>query len=167
MHFTNGLRRRIQSCDLTTNDARSFPPLALACLPIFWSVILLLLSSSRAYGEWAMIDKNEQRGMTLYVDTETINRRSDSDMVDMWSLEDFTTSQTTRGTTYLSRKVQSTYYCTKPMKRTLWVKEFSGNMGSGEVVYTFSYLFSTEHKWVPVLPGSPIEALWRLACDKK
>jgi hypothetical protein len=40
---------------------------------------------------------------------------------------------------------------------------FSGNMGSGEAVFSNS----DESKWEPVAPDSLDQALWKFACGKK
>ena len=128
-------------------------------------IALLLLNTEFVYGEWMLIEHDEQRGMSLYVDPETMNRRAD--MVEMSVLYDFNTPQTATGYTYSSRKVESVFDCTAKNRRSLSVKEFSGNMGSGDVVYTYSYLFAKEPKWIPVRPGTVGETLRNVACSKK
>src|SRR5574342_429275 len=107
---------------------------------------LLVLSSGLAYGEWVSVDRDDRTGMTLYVDLNTIHRRAD--LVEMWALYDYKTAQLAGGDSYLSRKVQSAYDCKEEARRELSVKEFSGNMGTGEVVHVSSYLFSAEPKWI-------------------
>jgi len=147
-------------------NTRSFIKLPLTYCFVFGLVMtLLVLSSGSVYGEWMLVDTDDRRGMTLYVDPATISR--EANLVEMWALEDFTTTQTATGVSYLSRKVQSAYHCTNKLRRMLWVKEFSGNMGSGKVVYVYSYLFSTGAEWLPVQPASASETLWNVACGKK
>ena len=147
-------------------NTRSFIKLPLTYCFVFGLVMtLLVLSSGTVYGEWMLVDTDDRRGMTLYVDPATISR--EANLVEMWALEDFTTTQTATGVSYLSRKVQSAYHCTNKLRRMLWVKEFSGNMGSGKVVYVYSYLFSTGAEWLPVQPASASETLWNVACGKK
>ena len=46
--------------------------------------------------------------------------------------------------------------------RTLALTTFSGQMGSGTVIYNDS---DTE-KWMPVGPGSVAEIVWKIACGK-
>jgi hypothetical protein len=56
--------------------------------------------------------------------------------------------------------------CTEKVKRLIKVEEFSGHMGSGEVVHKQSYLFSTEQsKWTQINLGGG-ESLWKMACKK-
>jgi len=42
------------------------------------------------------------------------------------------------------------------------VAEFSGNMGTGTILYSDS----SEGKWIPVAPHGVIRALWKVACGK-
>jgi hypothetical protein len=125
-------------------------------------VSLFVLTSAPAYGEWMLVDRYDQFGMSLYVDPDTIRRRGD--VVDMWALYDYKDPQPRRsGDSYSSRKVQSEYNCTHKVRRMLRVEEFSGHMGNGKVVYKQSHLFSTEQpRWAP---GGG-ESLWKMACKK-
>ena len=126
---------------------------------------LFVLTSAPAYGEWMLVDRNDQLGMNLYVDPDTIRRRGDK--ADMWALYDYKDPQTRRsGDPYSSRKVQSEYNCPEKVKRLIGVEEFSGHMGNGKVVHKHSYLFSTEQsRWTPIRPGGG-ESLWKMACKK-
>jgi hypothetical protein len=69
-----------------------------------------------------------------YIDPDTILRKGD--LVKMWELHDSKTTQTVAGNLFLSGKIQSEYDCAEERSRRLSITEFSGNMGSGEVVYT-------------------------------
>jgi hypothetical protein len=92
-------------------------------------LILLTLSAVPAYGEWVEVNTNVQAGQTVYFDPDTIRRKGDT--VQMWSLYDHKTAQSTAGDTFLSRKVQNEYDCAQEMRRMVSVTEFSGNMASG------------------------------------
>ena len=50
-------------------------------------ITLLLLSSSPAYAEWVKIGDQDQLGMTVYADRETIRRKGA--LVKIWQLLDF------------------------------------------------------------------------------
>jgi hypothetical protein len=81
----------------TLRPFRRFPvpslTLPLAFFLGFWSLItLLLLSSGSAYAEWVSLDANTQRGGTVYTDPDSI--RLKGDVVTMWSLHDYRTTQT-------------------------------------------------------------------------
>ena len=145
-----------------TDNAGPFVKLLLGYLLGFWLLItLLVLSSGPAYAEWVSIGANKQKGMTVYVNPDTI--RLKGDVVKMWSLNDYKTIQTGPSASYLSYKVQSEYDCAEERIRKLSATFFSGNMGGGNVVY----VQSNEGKWQPVEPGSLGQNEWDVACDKE
>ena len=123
---------------------------------------LLMLSSAPAYGEWVEVSVNVEAGETVYVDPGTIRRRGD--IAEMSVLYDNKTAQPAVGHAYLSKKIQNEYNCAEAMKRMLSVTEFSGNMGSGNVVYRSSSLLSTA-TWMPTRIGLG-ETLLKVACGK-
>lgn len=55
-----------------------------------------------------------------------------------------------KGNSYVSIKAQHQYDCTGDRERILALTKFSGNIGSGKVVYKDS----SEGKWRPVAPGN-------------
>jgi len=139
-----------------------FLKLALAYFSGFGSLItLLILSGGPAYAEWVSLDATNQRGGTVYTDPDTI--RLKGDVVTMWSLHDYKTIQKMKSTSYLSYKVQTEYDCAEERIRKLASTFFSGNMGSGDVVYSIS----KEGKWQLVEPGSLGQSEWDVACDKE
>ena len=124
-------------------------------------ITLLVLSSSPAYAEWVTVGGNEEAGVTVYADPGTIRRNGN--LVKVWHLNDFKTVQIVKGNLYLSIKAQHQYNCTENRERILALTKFSGNMGSGKVVYKDS----NKGKWRPVAPGSVSHDLGKLACSKK
>ena len=123
-------------------------------------ITLLVLSSGPSYAEWVPIDVND-RGMTTYVDPDTIRRKRD--LVKIWHMFDGMIVDTIRGVSFLSFKAQGEYDCAEELRRELSVSYHSGNMGGGKTVY----IASDVGKWVPVAPGTLARALWAFACDKK
>ena len=124
-------------------------------------ITLLLLSSSPAYAEWVEVDRNDQAGVTVYVDPDTI--RHEGDLVKMWELFDHKATQTIGVGLFMSRKDQCEYDCSKKRYRVLTFTQFSGNMGSGKVGYSNS----DGNNWTPVEPESAAQGLWKVACGKK
>ena len=124
-------------------------------------IALLLLSSVPAYAEWVAIGGNEEAGVTVYADPDTISRKGD--LAKMWELFDFMTTQNIGVGLFMSRKDQREYNCTKERYRVLTFTQFSGNMGSGKVGYSNS----DEQQWVPVEPENTAQGLWKVACGKK
>jgi hypothetical protein len=55
-------------------------------------ITLLLLSSGPVYAEWVLLNQNDQTGLTVYVDPDTIRRKGA--LVKMWILSDYKTVQT-------------------------------------------------------------------------
>jgi hypothetical protein len=121
----------------------------------------LFLSSVPAYAEWVAVGGNEEAGVTVYIDPGTIHRKGN--LVKVWHLNDFKTVQFAKGNSYLSIQAQHQYNCKENRERILALTKFSGNMGSGKVVYKDS----NEGKWRPVAPGSATHDLGKLACSKQ
>jgi hypothetical protein len=127
---------------------------------VFASLItLLLLSNEPAHAEWVAF--NDNAGMTVYANPDTIRRKGN--LVKMWVQYDYKTIQTVAGFPYLSQRTQQQFDCAKERYRFRSSAEFSGNMGGGESVHSKL----SEGKWEPVPPDSVAEALWKYACGKK
>ena len=124
-------------------------------------ITLLLLSSGPTHAEWLAIVQNDQAGVTIYVDLDTI--LSKGDLVNVSELIDYKAIQTMAGTSYLSARVQREYDCTRDLQRTLALTKLSGNMGTGKVILTNS----DQQKWEPVDPSSIGKSLWKFACEKQ
>ena len=122
--------------------------------------MLLVLSSGPAYAEWVPVSDGDEAGKTVYVDPATIRRNSN--LVKMWQFYDYKTVQTVGGIRFLSAKEQWEFDCAEERSRVLALKEFSGNMGSGTVVYTNEQVGN----WIPVTPGSISHTVWTVACRK-
>jgi hypothetical protein len=122
-------------------------------------IIFLFLSSAPAYAEWVEVGITDEA--TVYADPDTIRRKGD--LVKMWYLHDFKTTQTILKKSYLSSRSQAEYDCTEDRHRALASTSFSGNMGSGKVRSSYSI----KGKWEPVSPDTITQTLWKVACDKK
>jgi hypothetical protein len=99
--------------------------------------------------------------VTVYFDPDTLRRKGD--VVKWWELYDYKVTQTVSGNSFLSIKAQNEYDCAEERIRTLAMSEFSGNMGTGTVIYTSSDV----GKWAPVQPASLGQTMWEGACAKK
>ena len=122
--------------------------------------ILLVLDSGAVYAEWVKVSDRDEAGKTVYVDPATIRRNSN--LVKMWQFYDYKTVQTVGGVRFLSNKEELEFDCVEERSRSLGLKEFSGNMGSGTVVYTNSQV----GKWLRVVPGSIGHTVWKVVCKK-
>jgi hypothetical protein len=124
------------------------------------ALTLLVLSSGPAYAEWIKVSEGDEPGKTVYVDPATIRRNSN--LVKMWQFYDYKTVQTLGGNRFLTAKEQWEFDCAEKRSRVVARKEFSGNMGSGTMVFTNSEV----GKWIPVMPDSIGEIVWNVACEK-
>ena len=120
---------------------------------------LQLLTSGPADAEWVEIGRTDNA--TVYIDTDTILRKGE--LVKMWALYDFKTVQYVVGVPLLSSKEQNEYDCAEERLRGLAMAEFTGNLGTGTMVYTGPL----EGTWIPVGSQGVDQALWRFACGKK
>jgi len=97
----------------------------------------------------------------VYVDPDSIRRKEN--LAKMWQLYDYKTVQTVAGDSLLSMKRFNEYDCTEERTRTLGYTWFSGNMGSGNVVYSTTEV----QQWEPVVSRTINHTLWKVACSKK
>ena len=151
MIFTIGSHRRV-----------SFPRLPksglLGCLLL---IILLVLSNGIVYAEWLLTSGNDESGLKVYIDPDSIRRKGN--LAKMWQLYDYQTVQTVAGDSLLSIKRFNEYDCTGELTRMLGYTWFSGNMGSGKVVYSTPEV----QPWESVGSRTINHTLWKVACDKK
>jgi len=124
-------------------------------------ITLLVLSSGPVYAAWMLTSGDDEAGMTVYIDPETIRRKEN--LAKMWQLFDYKTVQTVAGDSLLSMKRFNEYDCTEERTRTLGYTWFSGHMGSGNVVYSTTEV----QQWEPVVSRSINHTLWKAACSKK
>jgi hypothetical protein len=124
-------------------------------------ITLLVLGSGPANAEWMPVHEIAQLATTVSVDPDTIHRKGD--LVELWVLFDSKTTQSGRGGPARSTMSQAEFDCEAGLSRVLAVKAFSGNMGSGTVVFGNS----DEQQWEPVQPDSVGQTLWRFACSKE
>ena len=136
-------------------------------------ITLLLLSSGSAYGEWVKAIGDGEKEVagepvkyTMYVDRfidpDTIRHKES--LVKRWELFDFNRVQTFGGKSYLSKTLLAEYDCAEEQHRFLAVAYYSLEMGQGVVVYKNEHQPS---RWMPVMPDTVGQALWKLACGKK
>lgn len=124
------------------------------------ALTFLVVTSGPAYAEWVKVSDTDETGKTVYVDPATIRRNSN--LVKMWQFYDYKTVQTVGGNRFLTAKEQWEFDCAEGRSRVVARKEFSGNMGSGTMVFTNSQV----GKWTPVVPDSVGQTVWKVACEK-
>jgi len=158
--------RRFPAQCAVTDDTVLFLQLPLAYRSGFGSLITLhLLSYGTASAEWISVASKVEEGLTqfiLYVEPDTI--RHNGNAVELSKLLDFKTTQTTPSPPHLSVRSRSEVDCAEKRIRVLALIAFSGNMGSGEVVYSSP---ESEDQGISVEPGSVADSLWKVLCGKR
>lgn len=129
---------------------------------IFSNAILILLLttiSSHAVAEWINISANSNVS-TIYVDPATI-QKSDG-RTKMWILFDYRKAIIESDDKIMSIKKREEYDCNKSQARLLYISKHSGRFTEGKAVYVNDIPYN---KWIPVIPSSISEDLWRYACS--
>jgi hypothetical protein len=144
------------------NNQRSLCKLPLVFFLGFWVLITLLtMSSGAAYAGWVLTSGDDEAGLTVFVDPDSIRRKGN--LVKMWQLYDYKTVQTVAGDSLLSIKRYNEFDCTGVRTRMRAYTWFAGNMGTGKVVYSTT----DEQQWEPVIPRSINHTLLKVACSQK
>ena len=162
MPFATRSFRRFPVRFAVTSNAEPFVKLPLCYFVGFCLLItLLVLSRGQGCAEWVPVASNDERGVTTYVDPDTISHKGY--LVKLWTLFNWKTLQTEASDSYLSSKEQIQLDCAEERIRLLAFTLFSGNMGSGNVVKADSY----ETKWELIQPRSINRVIWIFVCVKK
>jgi hypothetical protein len=115
-------------------------------------MLLLAVVSSSAWAEWTEIGRIEDG--TIYIDYASIRRSGN--LAKVWWLTDFAKSS-------WSQKIQGQYDCKGKQSQVLAIARFTGRMGSGDILPESSHI----PKWEPIQPGSIVETIFNIVCDKK
>ncbi len=127
---------------------------------LLFVVLMTVCSISCADWEYT-IETNT--GSTSYHDKSSIRRSGVS--VKMWMMTDFSSAQTSGGRKYKSSKRFVDYNCAEETFALISVVNYSGSMGEGGVVRSMTWQ-ERELEWEPLVPGTVVEAMWKIACGK-
>lgn len=148
----------------TTRLYRSF--LRLVYCSSIWSLITIVplcVEPLWVYAEWVNVGGKVEKGLTVYsayVNTDSIHRKGN--VVTLWALFDYRTIQSIVGGPWLSSKTRRQYDCVEERVQLLGYMTFTGNMGSGEAVYSNS----EQSRWEPIAPDSIDRKLWDIVCSR-
>jgi hypothetical protein len=123
-------------------------------------ILLLLMVSTSGYAEWTAMGGDGDA--TAYVDFGTIKRKGNK--AKMWYLTDFKVVKESEGDRYLSMIARDEYDCEEKTKRTLDLYLYSGNMKSGEIVFSQTNITMEAES---IIQGGSLEALFDIGCGKK
>src|SRR6185295_8535414 len=90
------------SMPFATRSFRRFPVPLCHFVGFCLLITLLVLSRGQACAEWVPVASNDERGVTTYVDPDTISHKGY--LVKLWTLFNWKTLQTEASDSYLSRR---------------------------------------------------------------
>ena len=122
---------------------------------------LLAVFSTGAMAEWTYLTSSEDNAYDIYIDKTTIRKRGN--VAKMWELMDFKAPQKEASGSYLSSRMLEEYDCVEIRQRLLALTDFSGNMGSGQIIFNHQY---DDRKWAYIATGSIGMDKWKAACKK-
>ena len=123
-------------------------------------LFLLLMVSTNVFAEWTEVGSNDE--MNVYNDFSSIKKQVNK--TKMWSMFDFNTVKTIENDSFLSQVFHYEYDCINETIKQLDFIWYSGNMKSGDVVYSQRNM---NIEPISVTPESINEHLFKIACDKK
>ena len=131
-----------------------------------WSlltIVPLCVEPLYVYADWVNVGGKIERGRTVYsayLETDSIRRKGN--VVTLWALFDYMTIQSIVGGPWLSSKTRRQYDCVEETVQLLGYMTFTGNMGSGEAVYSNA----EQSRWEPIAPDSIDQKVWDLVCSR-
>jgi hypothetical protein len=122
-------------------------------------LLIFLITSTNVYAKWQKVDYNDK--MTRYADLKTIHKTKNK--VTMSSLNNFYVVENVEnmGLSLLSNIDRDEYDCKERTIRNLEMRWYSGNMGTGQLVYINKEPEKNSYK--PGI-GSIAESLLNVAC---
>jgi hypothetical protein len=119
-------------------------------------------TAATAGAEWVPMGSHTANGgVDIYAARSTIRRSGN--LVRMWDMWDYKTTQTIAGRRFLSAKYEHEYNCKDGRLRDLSVTAFTGQMGNGTVVDSGDDTLP----WQSVERGGVLDALRKFACAGK
>jgi hypothetical protein len=116
--------------------------------------------STNVLAEWTRVGSSNDVDMTIYVDYEKIKKKGNKAKI--WVLMDYKTIQKLENISHLSDVGLEECDCEEETKQTIGYYQYSGNMGSGGVVYSNT----SKSKSIPIPPDSVSEIFLHIACSK-
>ena len=124
------------------------------------TLLLLLMVSTSVTAEWSVVGSNDE--MNVYNDFSSIKKQVNK--TKMWSMFDFKTVKKIENDSFLSQVFHYEYDCINETIKQLDFIWYSGNMKSGDVVYSQRNM---NIEPISVTPESINEHLFKIACGKK
>jgi hypothetical protein len=141
--------------------------LSIHLIIISYLTILVVACSGPVVTEWIAIKDPTAtaKGFITYAAPSTIRKSTIGPTVRMWSMIDSAVIQgAASDRPHFSWIDDWEYDCEGKRLRPLEFREYSGEMGTGENVYSQA---SPASLWMEINPGSVGEASWIMACGKE
>ena len=130
-------------------------------LKIALVILLTVMSESAMAHQWAhRATHRDKAGHYVISYADPVIAHTTYNKGIMWDLLDYTVAHEINGKSYMSIAGETEYDCKNIQVRTLHATFHSGNMGKGKVILTDSM----PGEWLPVMPSSIGESLWKTAC---
>lgn len=122
-------------------------------------ILVAVLISSGASAEWSRVTGSGS--VDTYIDLSTVRR--DGDKVKLWTMRNYKTPQDPQEEDkHLSTKEQHELDCKEEQRRPLFLTAYSGEKGTGKVVYNIN---DSNNKWGAIAPGTVGRGLLEVGCD--
>jgi hypothetical protein len=124
-------------------------------------ILLLAIVSNSAVAKWVPLGHTVVAGVdaTQYADPATQRRRGN--MVKVWTLSDFEKAVGTADSLYMSIAMLEEFDCKEEQMRTLNMVFYSGHMGEGNVIKSWT---PNAPEWMQTPPGSWGDGLLKTVC---
>ncbi|MDR4517323.1 MAG: hypothetical protein MRK00_08050 [Nitrosomonas sp.] len=126
------------------------------------SLLFLSADATMTMAGWILVSESDKNGgYAVYADLAT--KSGTNDEVKIWALLDYKIEQEDTGIYFLSEKVRRKFDCRTKHVKLLAFKQYSWNMGQGELVRAYSQ----PQQWEEIQPGSIDEIEWKTACGNE
>jgi hypothetical protein len=123
------------------------------------TMLFLMVVSTNVLSEWTKVSESSHANRTAYVEYYTILKKESK--VKMTSLTDFKTAEKYGDHKLLSMVTRDEYDCEKKTIRLLDIYGYSGNMKSGDIVFTDSSITGEAQS---IRLGTSEETFFEIAC---
>jgi hypothetical protein len=122
-----------------------------------------MMTCSLSWAEWIFLLSSTSDAKFYY---ENTSLRRNGPIVKMWTLRSGI-KNAVDNKIYLSSKDLYGFDCEKEVLKHLSGAAYSGEMGAGEMIFSYTPDENLIKQWDPIIPGTVMETLWKIACDKK
>ena len=119
---------------------------------------MTMLLCTNAIADWTKFSNNSDKSMIVYV--KLPNTVEPQYKVKMWVLFDYANKQKFANFEYKSIVNQMIFDCKEQLTSILYSAYYSKNMNEGNAVA----INSNQTAWIPNLPNSITEGLWKYSC---